>query len=118
MIGSADLPRDLVPLGSQGYRHALLAETGRPIAVRQHEEYDVDGITFPMVNNMKTNGHDKPTRRDWAMAGMSVTKYKGQKDGNVVLEIRKSLTKGGLAYKQSVIINIQQLAGLAREYLP
>ena len=67
---------------------------------------------------MRANGHDKLTKRDWANAPMTVTKYQSRsKDGEVFLEIKKTLTKGALVQKQSVIINIHQLAGLARDFL-
>ena len=67
---------------------------------------------------MKTNGHDKPTKRDWADASMTVRKYQGRKKKeDVFLEITKTLTKGALVQKQSVIINMDQLAGLARDFL-
>ena len=49
---------------------------------------------------------------------MTVTKYQSRsKDGEVFLEIKKTLTKGVLIQKQSVIINLHQLAGLARDFL-
>ena len=67
---------------------------------------------------MKSNGHDKPTKRDWAAAAMTVTKYQGKGKDDIILEIKKTLTKGVLVQKQSVIINIHQLAGLARDFLP
>jgi len=66
---------------------------------------------------MKTNGHDKPTKRDWAAATTTVTKYQGKVMGDVFLEIKKTLTRGGFVQKQSVIINLHQLAGLARDFL-
>ena len=66
---------------------------------------------------MKTNGPDKPTKRDWASASMTVTKYQGRKKDDVALEITKTLTRGGLVHKRSVIINLHQLAGLARDFL-
>jgi hypothetical protein len=69
------------------------------------------------TTEMGTNGHDKPTKRDWAVASMRVTKYQPRGKGEVFLEIKKTLTKGGLVCNQSVIINLHQLAGLARDFL-
>ena len=64
---------------------------------------------------MKTNGSPGPTPQEWAAAKLLVDRYDGD-GGPVVFEFKKSITKAGRKFRQSVWLTLEQLQAVARDH--
>ena len=58
-----------------------------------------------------------PSNREWADAKLAVDKHewRGRPDATI-FELKKTITKNGRTFTQSVWINIHQLKGVARDH--